>query len=72
MLISHYINASHASNLLLIKFFTSDDGFDPSGMFYIYDGYNFYDVTLDLELSNNQKQIAKFIKQFDAEMEVRK
>lgn len=38
-------------------------------MFHIFDGYNFYEITLNLEdLSQNQQAIIKFIKQFDAEM----
>lgn len=43
-------------------------------MYHIFDGYNFYEMAqdLDTELTPNQKGIAKFIKDFDAEMEVRK
>ncbi len=42
-------------------------------MFHIFDGYNFYEIANDLsELTPSQKAITKFIKDFDAEMEVRK
>ncbi len=42
-------------------------------MFRIFDGYNFYELTNNLDrLTPNQQAITKFIKQFDAEMEVRK
>lgn len=42
-------------------------------MFHIFDGFNFYELGGDhAELTSNQKAITKFIKDFDAEMEVRK
>ena len=42
-------------------------------MFHIFDGFNFYELGNDQsELTPNQKAITKFIKDFDAEMEVKK
>ena len=42
-------------------------------MFHIFDRYNFYEIGDKLDqITPSQQAIIKFIKQFDAEMEVRK
>lgn len=46
--------------------------FDPVSMFYLLDGIDYSSIANNLELTPNQKNILKFIKNFDEEMQVRK
>lgn len=56
-----------------MQFFSEQGNFDPSALFYLLDGFDYPEAAHDVNsLSPNQKNIIKFIKQFDEEMQVRR
>lgn len=69
----YYHRISPASTFISMQFFIEQQHFDPSSLFYIYDGFDYAGVADNLQnLTPNQKNIIKFIKQFDEEMQVKR
>ena len=46
--------------------------FHPEILFYLFDRLNYNDIQNNLKFSSGEKEILKYIKQFDEEMEVKR
>ena len=57
---------------LYVQFFIEDPTFDPSEMFYVYEGFDYTNVDVNVALTRAQEGLVKFIKNFDEEMAVRR
>lgn len=59
--------------IYFMQFFVEQAQFDPASMFYLLDGMDYAGVANDVEtLTPNQKNIIKFMKNFDEEMAVKR
>ena len=58
----------------LLQFFVENQDFNPAHMFYLFDSFDYSAPSQNLEedLTQNQKHLLKFIKQFDEEMQVKR